>query len=110
VIGQLVLPVLVLVAPIVVIFAFAGCAPFDAAESPPTATTPPPPDDRQHPPGNGRPPTTTTPPPMAGDPYRAEILKEPGLVGYWRLAEATGNIANDSGPNARGGLYKGRSR
>lgn len=79
--GSLVLLVLVLLAPAVLLFAFAGCGEYiDVSLPPPTATTP-------------------------GDPYRAAILREPGLLGYWRLAETEGTIAYDSAPGARGGVY-----
>lgn len=92
--------VVLLLAPVVLVFAFAGCRPFDAETTPPQTTTPPVTD----------PPVTTPPvttPPRPGDPYRAAILAQPGLVAYWRLAETAGNSAVDSGPNARNGVYKG---
>jgi len=89
-----------LVAPVVLLLGFAGCASF--GEAPPDAppdTTPPP----QTPP---IPPPETTPPP-AKPSYPATIAATPGLVAYWRLAETGGNVAADSGPNAASGALNG---
>jgi hypothetical protein len=44
---------------------------------------------------------------VPGDPYRAAILAQGGLLAYWRLAETAGNSAADSGPFGRNGVYKG---
>jgi hypothetical protein len=84
---SLVLLIPVLVLAVVAVFAFAGCASFDAAETPappPTTTTPP-----------VTPPVTTPPPvvtPPAALTYPQVIMAEPGLRCYWRLNEVAGAV------------------
>lgn len=110
--GSLVLIVVLLLAPVVLVFAFAGCRPFDAEPgAPPGPTTTPPGTTGPGTTGPGTTgPGTTGPgpgPAKPGDPYRAAILAQPGLIAYWRLAETAGNSAVDSGPFGRNGVFKG---
>jgi hypothetical protein len=81
----LILLIPVLVAPVVLLLAFAGCEPFGATPS----ETPKPPDQVSRP------------------PYDQVILGTPGLVSYWRLGEKSGAVAEDIGPAKRNGTYKG---
>ena len=97
-VGSLVLLVAVLLVPVILLFAFAGCGAFGTE---PTPEGPSGPGSTNTPPKNGPPPS----PALPGDPYRSEIAKEPGLVAYWRLAETAGNVAQDIGRFQRAGVY-----
>jgi hypothetical protein len=81
---------------VVMAFAFAGCKPFDAADTPPEAHPAPQPDPNPHPPDpNPHPHPTPAPPNLA---YANDVLAESAsLRGYWRLNEQTGaTVAADS--------------
>ena len=88
-----------LVAPVVLLLAFAGCTPFEAAETPP-----------ETPPEPVTPPVPPPPPPTA-PPYREVVAKTPGLLAFWQLDEPAGTLTlDDSGPfgpsNTLDGTYR----
>lgn len=93
----------VLVLGVVILLAFAGCAPFDAASGPEE------PDPATKPPGT----TPTTPGTGTGTPqvttYAQTILQETGLRSYWRLGDPTASlVALDSEPTLpKPGVYLG---
>ncbi len=86
----------VLLVPVVLLLAFAGCGQIVDTSAPQPEGPPP---------GTG-PITGTIPPPPPPPDYRATILAEVGLAAYWRLAETAGTGARDSGPLARDGVYR----
>lgn len=104
----LILLVPLLILPVVLLLAFAGCqllAPLDPHESAPQQQDPnPPPAPPSKPPPVGLPPTTPT---LVS--YEDLILHHtPGLVAYWRLGDpAASPSARDSGPNGLDGTYYG---
>lgn len=101
---SLVLLVVLLVLPVVLLLAFAGCgfdgqatgvAPIGTVQGPPLGTGPSP-----------GPPTGGGPVLPAAKPYSQVIRAEGVLVGYWRLGEPKGaKVAVDSGPLKRDGTY-----
>jgi hypothetical protein len=90
----------VLVAPIVLLLAFTGCTPFEAADRPEDKPPEPTPEPT---------PTPPTPPTPVPDPktYPEVIAATPGLHCYWRLDDASGIQATDSGPLKHHGTYSG---
>ena len=100
----LVLVIPLLVVPVVLLLAFAGCTPFDAAEEP----KPPEPTPTPTPPPTPTPTPTPTPVPTPTGPvYGATVLATTGLTAYWRLDEPAGATALlDSGPLKVDGLYR----
>jgi hypothetical protein len=95
-----------LVAPVVLLLAFTGCGAFGAAPGP--EDTPKEPEPIPEPTPEPDPPKKSTPVP---DPqtYPELILSPstPGLHCYWRLDDASGLQATDSGPLKRHGTYSG---
>ena len=81
-----------MVAAVVLVAGFAGCAAFSAEANPPVTQ-----------PG---PPLVVDPTPQRPS-YRDTLLKDPGLglVAYWTLSDTGGVVAFDRGPNAFHGTY-----
>jgi Concanavalin A-like lectin/glucanases superfamily len=104
---SLILLVPLLILPVVLLFAFAGCAlafPLDEHQGAQKQD----PDPNQQPPAQPPPSGPPTPPP-ATVPYEELVEKQtPGLVAYWRLGDPYGSTgARDSSGHGLDGVYQG---
>jgi len=104
--GSLIVLVVLAVLPVVLVLAFAGCGLNAVGTYVPPAQTGQPPGQQPAQPPSG--PGTGTPatPPTAPVQYHDAVLADKPLV-YWRLDEASGTTAKDSGTAKIDGTYAG---